>query len=240
MLDGKPDDCPCYAGLDEQLFYNAKYEMVPDSFTGTTVFQRSQIEILNSFSVFCMFSAHTDMDEMSSNSCSGSSVSTIQYRSMPHIHFPPPPMQPSSAYECYANVIIPKRRVPFENMAPAAGTPPTAAAPSNVYQSNHEMLSDAYQHAIEYPQPEYYYDQYNDGVYSAHEHQRRQSVSLPCYECIDMQNTTPLYYGGRENYENIYEQRKQHLERFGLSKKGLLQIDYSLSWMNLQRIISNK
>lgn len=184
---------------------------------------------------------------MSSNSCSGSTVSTIQYRSMPHIHFPPPPMQPSSAYECYANVIIPKRRVPFDNMAPANAVATAAAAaavaePLHAYQSNqisNEILcSDAYQ-PIEYPQPEYYYDQFNDG-YLQHEHQRRQSVSLPCCECIDMQNTTPLYYGGRENYENLYEQRKQHLERFGLSKKGLLQIDYSLSWMNLQRLISNK
>lgn len=179
------------------------------------------------------------MDEMSSNSCSGSTVSTIQYRSMPHIHFPPPPMQPSSAYECYANVIIPKRRVPFDNMAPAAAV---GAAPLHAYpnQLTNEMLSDAYQ-PIEYPQPEYYYDQFNqDGSiqYLPHEHQRRQSVSLPCYECIDMQNT-PAYYG-RENYENIYDQRKQHLERFGLSKKGLLQIDYSLNWMNLQRLISSK
>lgn len=193
------------------------------------------------------------MDEMSSNSCSGSTVSTIQYRSMPHIHFPPPPMQPSSAYECYANVIIPKRRVPFDNMAPANVIPLHAYHPTPNQISN-EILSDAYQqqqqqqqqlqqqqHTIEYPQPEHYYDQFNDGGYLPHEsHQRRQSVSLPCYECIDMQQTTPLYYGGRENYENLYEQRKQHLERFGLSKKGLLQIDYSLSWMNLQRIISNK
>lgn len=33
------EECPCYAGLDEQLFYNAKYEMIPDdgaysTFTG--------------------------------------------------------------------------------------------------------------------------------------------------------------------------------------------------------------
>lgn len=34
ISDGKIDDCPCYAGLDEQLFYNAKYEMIADSFTG--------------------------------------------------------------------------------------------------------------------------------------------------------------------------------------------------------------
>ena len=24
------DDCRCYAGLDEQLFYNAKYEVIND------------------------------------------------------------------------------------------------------------------------------------------------------------------------------------------------------------------
>lgn len=163
------------------------------------------------------------MDEMSSNSCSGSMVSTIQYRTMPHIHFPPPPMpQPSSAYECYANVIIPQRRVPFVDSSIAVKS--TAA-------------TDAYQTpSIEYPQPEYYYDQqFNDHGYSPYD-QRRQSVNLPC-ECIDMQ-APPIYYGC-ENYENVYDQRK-HLERFGLSKKGLLQIDYSLSWMNLQRLISSK
>lgn len=34
ILGTKIEDCPCYAGLDEQLFYNAKYEMIPDTFTG--------------------------------------------------------------------------------------------------------------------------------------------------------------------------------------------------------------
>lgn len=163
---------------------------------------------------------------MSSNSCSGSTVSTIQYRSMPHIHFPPPPMQSSSAYECYANVVIPKRRVPFDNMAPTT-SPPLHAYPN----APTELLHDSYK--SEYPQPEYYSDQYADGYL----HDRRQSVSLPCYECIEMQNT-PLYHARDNNYD-VYDQRK-HLERFGLSKKGLLQIDYSLSWMNLQRIISSK
>lgn len=71
----------------------------------------------------------------------------------------------------------------------------------------------------EYPQPEY-------GYYV----QGRQSASLPCYECIEMQNM-PVY--------DIYSQRR-HLERFGLSKKGLLQIDYSMSWMNLQQLITSK
>lgn len=27
---GIAEDCPCYAGLDEQLFYNAKYEMASE------------------------------------------------------------------------------------------------------------------------------------------------------------------------------------------------------------------
>lgn len=181
-----------------------------------------------------------DMEEMSSNSCSGSTVSTIQYRSMPHIHFPPPPMQSSSAYECYANVVIPKRRssrVPYDNMATAATSPPppppATAQPTSMHGYPHaanDMLPNAY--PMEYPQPEYYYDQYTD------HYGRRQSVSLPCYECIEMQNM-PVYCAPRENNYEIYDQRG-HLERFGLSKKGLLQIDYSLSWMNLQRLISSK
>lgn len=39
----KVEDCPCYAGLDEQLFYNAKYEMIPDSYTG---------KLLSNFGIF--------------------------------------------------------------------------------------------------------------------------------------------------------------------------------------------
>lgn len=167
------------------------------------------------------------MEEISSNSC-GSSVSTIQYRSIPHIHFPPPPMQSSSAYECYANVIVPKRRASVDNMAPRSLSGYQNAPTEVLYQSL----------PVEYPQPEYYYDQYA-GQYV---HGHRQSVSLPCYECIEMQNM-PLYYAPsklRDDHDqDIYDQRR-HLERFGLSKKGLLQIDYSLSWMNLQRIISSK
>lgn len=164
-----------------------------------------------------------DMEEMSSNSCSGSTVSTIQYRSMPHIHFPPPPMQSSSAYECYANVVIPKRRssrMPFDNMAPTV---------MHDYPNVSNDMLPIPPYTTEYPQPEHYYDHYTDG------YGRRQSTSLPCYECIEMQNM-PVYYARENNYD-VYEQRK-HLERFGLSKKGLLQIDYSLSWMNLQRLIS--
>lgn len=200
-------------------------------------FSLTQIKLFKSNCfLFFVFWTQPDMDEMSSNSCSGSTVSTIQYRSMPHIHFPPPPMQPSSAYECYTNVIIPKRRVPFADGNGMAAQ--SAAIPV------HPMLTtDAYQ-PIEYPQPEYYYDQYSDHAYSPYEQhinvsdQRRQSVSVNACDCIDMQNT-PIYNYGCENFENIYDQRK-HLERFGLSKKGLLQIDYSLSWMNLQRLISSK
>ncbi|XP_031630271.1 uncharacterized protein LOC116345215 [Contarinia nasturtii] len=182
LTNNKIDDCPCYAGLDEQLFYNAKYEMIPDAFT--------------------------DMEDISSNSCSGSTVSTL--RSHPQIHFPPPPMQASSAYECYANVVVPKRRsIPFNNES------------ISVY---HDVLNDQLHETppIQYPQPQYYYDQYGG------------------YECIEMQNM-PVYYAPskfRDDYD-IYNKRR-HLERFGLSKKGLLQIDYSVSWMNLQRLISSK
>lgn len=177
--------------------------------------------ILNNLNCFFIYFFSQDMDEMSSNSCSGSTVSTLQYRSIPQIHFPPPPMQSSSAYECYANVIVPKRRMPFENGAPGS---------LNEYHNEtmHESLP------IEQLQPEHYYDQYAD------QYGRRQSVSLPCYECIEMQNM-PVYYASskvQDDYD-IYSQRR-HLDRFGLSKKGLLQIDYSLSWMNLQRLISSK
>lgn len=225
FLGNKIDECPCYAGLDEQLFYNAKYEMIPDTYTGKLV--DSNLIQLNFFAFLCLILVHflKDMDDMSSNSCSGSTVSTLQYRSLPQIQFPPPPMQSSSAYECYANVVVPKRRVPFDSMA------------AGQYQS---VPNDAFHESLpmEYPQPEYYYDHYADPY--APVQRRRQSASLPCYECIEMQNM-PVYYAptkSRDEYD-IYSQRR-HLERFGLSKKGLLQIDYSVSWMNLQRLISNK
>lgn len=148
------------------------------------------------------------MEEISSNSCSGSMESTLQqYRSIPQIQFPPPPMQSSSAYECYANVIIPKRCVPIENVA-------------------HGSLKGCHGDPMhENPPTRVYYGQYID------DYEHRQSISLPCYECIEMQNL-PVYCTSSMNHDDyeIYSQR-----RFGLSKKGLLQIDYSLSWMNLQR-----
>lgn len=121
-------------------------------------------------------------------------------------------MLSSSAYECYANVIVPKRSTP-SNM--------TSELINQYHTTPSELMHDTQQN--EYPQPEYEY--YVKG---------RQSASLPCYECVEMQSemqNMPVY--------DIYSQRR-HLERFGLSKRGLLQIDYSLSWMNLQRFITSK
>lgn len=43
---GIAEDCPCYAGLDEQLFYNAKYEMASDEGAFNTLTGNSS-EILN-------------------------------------------------------------------------------------------------------------------------------------------------------------------------------------------------
>lgn len=168
------------------------------------------------------------MEDVSSNSCGGSS--TLQYRSGPQIQFPPPPkMQFSSAYECYANVIVPKKRTAFDM---------TTESLNGYHDISIEPILKAQPEKIEYLQPhdQYFYDQYTDNSTQ----ERQQSVNLPCYECIEMQNMS-LYYAPnkiRDDYD-IYSQRR-HLERFGLSKKGLLQIDYSLSWMNLQRLISNK
>lgn len=36
-ISGNVEECPCYAGLDEQLFYNAKYEMAPDDYAFSTI-----------------------------------------------------------------------------------------------------------------------------------------------------------------------------------------------------------
>lgn len=103
---GIAEDCPCYAGLDEQLFYNAKYEIGSDegafsTLTGnpSKIFKINFDEITQSeiISLFWL-----DVDEISTNS--GSALSTLRVHQNPEINFPPPPLQPSSAYEYYANV----------------------------------------------------------------------------------------------------------------------------------------
>lgn len=132
-------------------------------------------------------------------------------------------MQSSSAYECYANVILPRRRKTLNGFAVGPNAYHISA------HNGHESLPT---------EPEYIYDHYSD--YSALN--SRQNNSLPCYECLDVQNapasTHYVPINDRSDYD-INDQRR-HLEGFGLSKKGLLQIDYSLSWMNLQRVISGK
>lgn len=191
-----------------------------------------------------------DAEETSSNSYSGSTVSTLQMKNGgPHINFPPPPLQPSSAYECYANIVVPSQSlspngVPFEPMVhgPMNGLP--YPPPELIYESL----------PIEYSSHQYYYDPYSDQYTKR---SRRPSVRDPCYECLELQNM-PVYYAPsnlREQYDSMHsgsggsvgggisggvDYRGPQLERFGLSKKGLLQIDYSLSWSNLQRFIASK
>lgn len=229
--DSNVDDCPCYAGLDEQLFYNAKYEMTDD---GTFTGKHPKIT-LSFFANLSQLFVIPDMEETSSNSYSGSTVSTLQMKNDPHINFPPPPMHSSSAYECYNNVVIPSHS---QNGQPLYETGFSYPSSELIYESL----------PIDYPAPpppqQIYYDPYNTDPYRR---PRRRSIHDPCYECLEMQNM-PVYYAPsnlREQYDSIHSnavdyQRGPHLERFGLSKKGLLQIDYSVSWSNLQRFIANK
>lgn len=53
------------------------------------------------------------------------------------------------------------------------------------------------------------------------------------------ENHIPLYVTKQQqlsNAENLYQQYPPN--NFGLSKKGLLQIDYSFNWNNLHRFIA--
>lgn len=60
-----------------------------------------------------------DGDEMSTNS--GSATSARRSNAMPEIRFPPPPLQASSAYECYANINPSMNRPPPMDSLPSDG-----------------------------------------------------------------------------------------------------------------------
>lgn len=178
----------------------------------------------------------TDVESSSTernSSCSGNStVSTLQLHTpgfrvhtrsivmpkpMPHIEFPAPP-PPSS--------------LPL---------PPIQSASAYEYYANVSIPN--YQ-SVSSLSPA------NNNNNISHQHHRRNSR---CYECIDeyaplyaatssiadkrsqRRSTYSLYGGGYAKIEP-----PNHLEKFGLSKKGLLQIDYSCNWNNLQRLIANK
>lgn len=123
-------------------------------------------------------------------------------------------------------------------------------------QSHHSIVLPKPEPQIEFPAPppppssayEYYT---NVSVPSSSHYDSR------CYECVD--EHVPLYAtnntimprrrrrlrrstSSNSLYGYVMEvDEPQYFERFGLSKKGLLQIDYSCNWNNLQRLItSNK
>lgn len=169
------------------------------------------------------------------SSCSGSStVSTLQLHTpgfgthsrrsivlpkpIPHIEFPapPPPVPASSAYECYANI----------------GMNNYESLPSN----NHFSL-------VDYTQ--YHYDQLPLVHRPVHPHRHQHHrIREQCHECMELYNV-PLYHSTKNSIRDDYNgyatvEQRRYLERFGLSKKGLLQIDYSFNWVNLQRIIASK
>lgn len=81
------------------------------------------------------------------------------------------------------------------------------------------------------------------GTPEMYQQSRRRRLSRPpeCYECLEQLQHMPLYQAPNSVRDsaavadNVYAPYDQ---RFGLSKKGLLQIDYSLSWMNLQRLMT--
>lgn len=120
-------------------------------------------------------------------------------------------------------------------------------------QSHRSIVLPKPEPQIEFPAPppppssayEYYT---NVSVPSSHYDSR-------CYECVD--EHMPLYAtnptmarqkrrtGRSTSSSSIYGyvmevEEPQYFERFGLSKKGLLQIDYSCNWNNLQRMITSK
>lgn len=61
-----------------------------------------------------------------------------------------------------------------------------------------------------------------------------------CYECVMLnENHIPLYVTKQQQSSNVKNLNQQcPPNHFGLSKKGLLQIDYSFNWNNLHRFIA--
>lgn len=142
---------------------------------------------------------------------------------------------PGFGVQSRRSIVLPKPIPHIEFPAPPPPFP-------ELMQSN----SSAYDCYASIPIPNYQSTNNDYDLYS----QRRISQ---CCECID--NNVPLYategvrgddgkrnrrrssiYGGYDDYATI--QQPVYLERFALSKKGLLQIDYSCNWNHLQRMIS--
>lgn len=128
IIEGNVEECPCYAGLDEQLFYNAKYEMVPDDCDFSTItginytverYRSYRFEIIATIleNIFFCGTIPQDADGASTNS--GSATSVRRINGLPEINFPPPPLQPSSAYEYYANINSAMNRSPQMDSLPS-------------------------------------------------------------------------------------------------------------------------
>lgn len=130
-------------------------------------------------------------------------------------------------------------------------------------QSHHQIVLPKPEPHIEFPAPPPPPLPHHSSAYEYYTNVSAPSSSSQydsrCYECVDDPH---MLYGTNPNTpkvqrrpqrrlrrststSNLYEyfmdyEEPIYYERFGLSKKGLLQIDYSCNWNNLQRMITSK
>lgn len=124
------------------------------------------------------------------------------------------------------SIVLPKPIPHIEFPAPPISRPPT----TNTFVShehNHHQHNQQYNSfddaSITYPSVSTHM---TEGIYD-------------CYECLMVnENHIPLYVTKQHesSIENLYQQYPRN--NFGLSKKGLLQIDYSFNWNNLHRFMT--
>lgn len=165
----------------------------------------------------CSFAdIETSSTERNSSCSRGSTVSTLQLHT------------PGFGVQSHHSIVLPKPEPHID--FPAPPPPPPMHHCSSAYE---------------------YYTNVSVPSSSSHYDSR-------CYECVD--EHIPLYATNPNtpttrrqprrlrrstSSSNIYDyhmdyEEPQYYERFGLSKKGLLQIDYSCNWNNLQRLITSK
>lgn len=126
------------------------------------------------------------------------------------------------------SIVLPKPVPHIEFPAPPSTRPPTSNTfVSHEHQHHHQYNSFDDTTTIAYPSLSTHMA---DGIYSS---------NYDCYECLMMnENHIPLYVTKQHasSIENLYQQYPPN--NFGLSKKGLLQIDYSFNWNNLHRFMT--
>lgn len=176
----------------------------------------------SSFHVFRPISVsdvETSSVEQTSSCSGGSTMSTLQLHT------------PGFGVQSRRSIVLPKPMPHIEFPAPPPPFPELLTSSSSAYDCYASVPIPAYQSPKAIPTSDY--------------DSSRLRRSSQCCDCID--DGMPLYatgkrnrrrssvYGSYDDYATI--QQPVYLERFALSKKGLLQIDYSCNWNHLQKMI---